>query len=100
MTLISSPSTVPAKSNVLAKSSAANPEAKDIVLMVGIIRPAVGDTGLDFVHFNGMSGHFCFPKIMPPGAGYSTANLLSISSLSSSLSGLTCTNASSTSRER
>jgi hypothetical protein len=96
MTLISSPSTVPAKSNVLAKSSAANPEAKDIVLMVGIIRPAVGDTGRDFVHFNGMSGHFYFPKIMPHGAGYSTPNLLSINSLS----GLTCTNASSTSRDR
>ena len=25
--------------------------------------------GLDFVHFNGMSGEFYFPEIMPPGAG-------------------------------
>jgi hypothetical protein len=27
------------------------------------------DTGLDFVHFNGMSGEFYFPEIMPPGVG-------------------------------
>ncbi len=26
-------------------------------------------TGLDFVHFNGMSGEFYFPEIMAPGAG-------------------------------
>jgi enediyne biosynthesis protein E4 len=25
------------------------------------------ETGLDFVHFNGMSGEFYFPEIMPPG---------------------------------
>jgi enediyne biosynthesis protein E4 len=25
------------------------------------------DTGLDFVHFNGMSGEFYYPEIMPPG---------------------------------
>ena len=25
--------------------------------------------GLDFVHFNGMSGEFYFPEIMPPGVG-------------------------------
>jgi len=25
------------------------------------------DTGLDFVHFNGMSGDFYYPEIMPPG---------------------------------
>ena len=27
------------------------------------------DAGLDFVHFNGMSGEFYFPEIMPPGVG-------------------------------
>ena len=27
------------------------------------------DAGLDFVHFNGMSGAFYFPEIMPPGVG-------------------------------
>ncbi len=27
------------------------------------------DAGLDFVHFNGMSGEFLFPEIMPPGVG-------------------------------
>lgn len=27
------------------------------------------ETGLRFVHFNGMSGEFYFPEIMPPGAG-------------------------------
>jgi len=27
------------------------------------------ETGLDFVHFNGMSGEFYFPEIMPPGVG-------------------------------
>ena len=26
--------------------------------------------GLDFVHFNGMSGEFYFPEIMPPGVGF------------------------------
>ena len=25
--------------------------------------------GLDFVHFNGASGHFYYPEILPPGAG-------------------------------
>ena len=27
------------------------------------------ETGLDFRHFNGMSGEFYFPEIMPPGVG-------------------------------
>ena len=27
------------------------------------------EAGLDFVHFNGMSGEFYFPEIMPPGVG-------------------------------
>ena len=27
------------------------------------------ETGLHFVHFNGMSGEFYFPEIMPPGVG-------------------------------
>lgn len=27
------------------------------------------DVGLQFVHFNGMSGEFFFPEIMPPGVG-------------------------------
>ena len=27
------------------------------------------ETGLDFVHFNGMSGEFYFPEIMAPGVG-------------------------------
>src|SRR4051794_20018747 len=26
------------------------------------------DVGLDFVHFNGMSGSFYFPEMIPPGA--------------------------------
>lgn len=27
------------------------------------------DVGLDFVHFNGMSGEFYYPEVMPPGVG-------------------------------
>ena len=27
------------------------------------------DLGLDFVHFNGASGHFYYPEILPPGVG-------------------------------
>ena len=27
------------------------------------------DSGLDIVHFNGASGHFYYPEILPPGVG-------------------------------
>ena len=27
------------------------------------------ELGLDFVHFNGASGHFYYPEILPPGVG-------------------------------
>src|SRR5665213_1452592 len=30
-------------------------------------RDVAHDTGLDFAHFNGMSGHFYYPEIMAPG---------------------------------
>jgi hypothetical protein len=30
---------------------------------------AAGDAGIDFVHFNGMSGRHYYPEIMSPGVG-------------------------------
>ena len=35
----------------------------------GWFTDVAADAGLDFVHFNGMSGEFYFPEIMPPGVG-------------------------------
>ncbi|HEY7445152.1 MAG TPA: VCBS repeat-containing protein, partial [Vicinamibacterales bacterium] len=62
---------------VLAVSCAGNREAGSSTASAGSTSPGPGEwfvdkakaTGLDFVHFNGMTGEFYYPENMPPGVG-------------------------------
>ena len=56
----------PAGGGVRAAGDAAGPGPSD---GSGWFTDVAEDAGIDFVHFNGMSGEFYFPEIMPPGVG-------------------------------
>ena len=40
------------------------------------------ESGLDFVHFNGMTGAFHFPEVIPPGVAPSITTTMTISMFS------------------
>ncbi|MXW34932.1 MAG: VCBS repeat-containing protein, partial [Chloroflexi bacterium] len=59
----------PADPGSPASTDAAAPPVAPLDPAVELFEDRAAETGLDFVHFNGMSGSFYQPEMMGPGAG-------------------------------
>ena len=62
---------------------AARPRVKAAPAATDWFTDKAKETGLDFVHFNGMSGEFYYPEIMPPESRCSTSTTTATSTCSS-----------------
>ena len=59
----------PADPGPPASADAPKPSVPPLDPAIELFEDRAADTGLDFVHFNGMSGSFYQPEMMGPGAG-------------------------------